>query len=54
MKKSHGKTNKLMRSGMLTAIEKEPKLLLGLPSKTYFLIKLLSETIPAPIVNILC
>lgn len=33
-----------MRSCTLTAIEKEPKMLIGLPKKSYYLIKLLSET----------
>lgn len=43
----------LMHSGTLKAIEREPKLLIGLPKKSYYLIKLLSDNIPAPTVNIL-
>lgn len=38
---------------MLTAIDKEPKMLLGLPKQSYHLIKLLSENIPHPTLHIL-
>lgn len=43
----------VMCSSMLTAIEKEPKMLLGLPKRSYHLIKLLSENIPLPTIHIL-
>ncbi|KAH9635598.1 hypothetical protein HF086_012267 [Spodoptera exigua] len=42
-----------MCSIMLTAIEKEPKMLLGLPKQSYHLIKLLSDNIPLPSKHIL-
>lgn len=43
----------VMRSSMITCIEKEPKIFLGLPKQSYHLIKLLSEKIPLPTLNIL-
>ncbi|XP_072943802.1 uncharacterized protein [Epargyreus clarus] len=43
----------IMRSGMLSAIEKQPKMLLGLPKQSYHLIKLLSDNIPLPTIDIL-
>ncbi|XP_035443602.2 uncharacterized protein LOC126912321 [Spodoptera frugiperda] len=43
----------VMRSSMLSAIDREPKMLLGLPKQSYHLIKLLSENIPLPTVDIL-
>ncbi|XP_037963539.2 uncharacterized protein LOC119691085 [Plutella xylostella] len=42
-----------MRSCMLTAIENEPKMLIGLPKRCYYLIKLLSENIPLHTIDIL-
>lgn len=42
-----------MRSGMLEAIHHEPKLLLGLPKKSYYLINLLTENIAAPTIDIM-
>lgn len=42
-----------MRSCTLLAIEKEPKMLLGVPKKSYYIIKLLSENLPLPTVDIL-
>lgn len=42
-----------MHSCMLAAIEKEPKMLIGLDKESYHLIKLLSENIPLPTINIL-
>lgn len=42
-----------MCSSMLTAIEKEPKMLLGLPKQSYHLIKLLGDNIPLPTEHIL-
>lgn len=43
----------VMCSSMLTAIEKEPKMLLGLPKQSYHLIKLLSDNIPLSTKHIL-
>ncbi|KAL0811979.1 hypothetical protein ABMA28_009377 [Loxostege sticticalis] len=43
----------IMRSGMLTAVEKEPKMLLGIPEKSYHLLKLLSENVSLPTIDIL-
>lgn len=42
-----------MRTCMIIAIEKEPKMLIGLPKRSYYLIKLLSENISLPTVDIL-
>ncbi|CAH0721280.1 unnamed protein product, partial [Brenthis ino] len=42
-----------MCSCTLTAVEKNPKMLIGLPKKSYYLIKLLSENIPLPTIDIL-
>ncbi|KAM3965309.1 uncharacterized protein ACR2FA_000698 [Aphomia sociella] len=42
-----------MRSCMLTAVQKEPEMLLGLPRRSYYLIKILSENIPLPTIDIL-
>nr|XP_023022016.1 uncharacterized protein LOC111510345 [Leptinotarsa decemlineata] len=43
----------VMRSSTLTAVEKEPKMMLGLPNDSYHLIKLLSDNIPVPTIDIL-
>lgn len=42
-----------MRTCTLVSIEMEPKMLIGLPKKSYYLIKLLSDNIPLPTVDIL-
>lgn len=42
-----------MRRCTIITIEKEPKLMLGLPKRSYYLIKVLSENVPLPIVDIL-
>ncbi|KAF9796731.1 hypothetical protein SFRURICE_014555 [Spodoptera frugiperda] len=42
-----------MSTCTLVSIEMEPKMLIGLPKKSYYLIKLLSDNIPLPTVDIL-
>ncbi|CAH0721279.1 unnamed protein product, partial [Brenthis ino] len=44
---------KEMHRCMLIAIEKNPKMLIGLPKRSYYLIRLLSENIPLPTADIL-
>lgn len=42
-----------MQKCFLLAIEREPRLMLGLPEKSYYLVKILSAKVPAPLLNIL-